>query len=408
MNSGRLKRLLKLQAEEEERKCNDAAIEPTNRPLTVAAQFRNVHVRRRLPSRDHREGSAIINFFALRPVQEDPLLPELRKDPISGRWVIVATDSARRPSDFVREPVPVPAVNGVCPLCPGNEPKTRPEVLAFRQNGGGANSAGWSLRVVPNKFPVLGVEGDLRRQGEGMFDKMSGVGAHEVIVETPDHCQTLSDLSQKQIEDVLWAFRNRVLDLRQDKRLRYAVMFKNFGEAAGATLEHSHSQLIALPVIPKRVREEIEGARAYYQFKERCIYCDIVQQETQAGVRLILETDRFVVIAPYAARFPFETWILPKRHESHFEETEPATMGNLAWVLRATLRKMACVLERPAYNFVIHSAPLQEGQMPEYHWHIEIMPKLTRVAGFEWATGFHINPTPPEEAAKFLRDAGVV
>jgi UDPglucose--hexose-1-phosphate uridylyltransferase len=333
-------------------------------------------------------------------------LPELRKDPITGRWVIIATDRARRPADFSREPVVVSAPTRFCPFCYGNEQKTPPEVLAYRVNGG-FNQAGWSLRVIPNKFPVLGIEGELMRQGDGMFDKMSGIGAHEVIIETPDHIATLGSMSDKQVEDVLWAFRERMLDLKKDRRLRYILLFKNHGEAAGATLEHPHSQLIALPVIPKRVKEELDGAQQYYDFKERCAYCDIVRQESQAGVRLVTETDRFVVIQPYAARFPFETWILPKRHDSHFEETGAPDLQNLAWVLRSTLRKIDKTLEKPAYNFLIHTAPVQEPAMPHYHWHIEIMPRLTKVAGFEWGTGFYINPTPPEESAQFLREAGL-
>src|ERR1700693_3121955 len=234
-------------------------------------------------------------------------MPELRKDPITDSWVIISTDRARRPSDFIREPTPREPSSRFCPFCPGNESKTPPEVLAFR-NGSSANQPGWSLRVIPNKFPVLGIEGELTRQGDGMFDKMSGIGAHEVIIETPDHTATMASMSDKQVEDVLWAFRERVLDLKKDHRLRYILLFKNHGEAAGASLEHPHSQLIALPVIPKRVKEELEGARHYFDFKERCVYCDIVRQETQAGARLVIETDRFVVLEPYAARFPFETW----------------------------------------------------------------------------------------------------
>jgi len=214
-------------------------------------------------------------------------------------------------------------------------------------------------------------------------------------------------MSDKQVEDVLWAFRERVLDLKKDHRLRYILLFKNHGEAAGASLEHPHSQLIALPVIPKRATEELDGSKKYYEFKERCIYCDIIRQESQSGTRLVTETDRFMVVEPYAARFPFETWIISKRHSSHFEESDAPHLQNLAWVLRTTLRKLDKTLERPPYNFVIHTAPVQEPAMAHYHWHIEIMPKLTKVAGFEWGTGFYINPTPPEESAQFLREAGL-
>ncbi len=324
---------------------------------------------------------------------------------MTGRWVIIATDRARRPSDFSRESV-TPLGTAFCPFCVGHEQKTPPEILAYRDSGG-PNEPGWRVRVVPNKFPALGIEGELSRTGEGMFDKMTGVGAHEVVIETPDHNLSLSQMSERQVEDVFWAFRERILDLKKDGRFRYIMLFKNHGESAGASLEHPHCQLIALPVIPKRVKEELEGSRLYFDFKERCVYCDIIRQESQADVRVVTETDRYLVLEPYAARFPFETWIIPKRHDSHFETIDAPQLQNLAWVLRSTLRKMDKVLEKPAFNFVIHTAPVQEAAMPQYHWHIELMPKLTKVAGFEWGTGFYINPTPPEESAQFLREAGL-
>jgi UDPglucose--hexose-1-phosphate uridylyltransferase len=334
-------------------------------------------------------------------------LPELRKDPITGRWVIIAAERAMRPSDFIRQPA-VPTGGRFCPFCPGNESKTPPEVLAYRPGGGRPNEPGWTLRVVPNKFPALRVEGDLNRQGEGVYDRMNGVGAHEVVIETPDHMLTLSELSEKQVEDVFWAMRDRIVDLRRDKRLRYIIVFKNHGAAAGATLEHTHSQLIALPVVPKRAQEELDGSRRYFDYRERCIFCDILRQESDSGARVVLESEHFLAITPYASRFPFETWILPKRHASHFEASEIPEMQNLGWIQRAILRKIDKVLERPAYNLMIHSSPVQEGAMAHYHWHIEIIPKLTNAAGFEWGTGFYINPTPPEEAARFLRDVGLV
>ena len=332
-------------------------------------------------------------------------MPELRKDPITGRWVIIATDRAKRPDDFIRQPVPL-ARPGVCPFDAGHEHKTPPEVLAYR-DGSGRDQPGWRVRVVPNKFPVLGIEGVLNRQGEGMYDKMNGVGANEVIIESPDHAATLSDMPEHQIAEVLKAFKDRVNDLKRDRRFRYIILFRNYGEAAGASLEHPHSQLIALPVIPSVVKEEVDASREFHDAKERCIFCDIIHEESSVGTRLITETDRFTVLAPYAPRFPFETWILPKQHASHYEDSEPALLDNLAWVLRSTLRKIDKVLERPAYNFIVHSAPVQEAPLAYYHWHIEIIPKLTRVAGFEWGTGFYINPTPPEEAARFLREAGL-
>jgi UDPglucose--hexose-1-phosphate uridylyltransferase len=334
-------------------------------------------------------------------------LPELRKDPITGRWVIIAAERAMRPSDFIREPA-IPAGGRFCPFCPGNEAKTPPEVLAYRPGGGRPNEPGWTLRVVPNKFPALRVEGELNRQGEGVYDRMNGVGAHEVVIETPDHMLTMGELTEKQVEDVFWAVRDRIVDLRRDKRLRYIIVFKNHGAAAGATLEHTHSQLIALPVVPKRAQEELDGSRRYFDYRERCIFCDILRQETDTGSRVILESEHFLAVTPYASRFPFEAWILPKRHVSHFEASEIPEIQNLGWLLRAVIRKIDKTLERPAYNLMIHSSPIQEGAMAHYHWHIEIIPKLTNAAGFEWGTGFYINPTPPEEAASFLREAGLV
>jgi UDPglucose--hexose-1-phosphate uridylyltransferase len=333
-------------------------------------------------------------------------LPELRKDPITGRWVIIATERAKRPSDFVRDKVQIRGA-GFCPFCTGNELKTPPEIIAYRNDGSVRNSPGWSLRVVPNKFPALGIEGSLNRQGEGLYDKMSGIGAHEVIIETPDHQKTLAMISPRQIEDVLWAYRDRILDLKKDRRFKYIMIFKNHGEAAGASLEHTHSQLIALPVVPKRVREETDGARGYFKFKERCIFCDIIRQEVESGIRVIADTPMFIAVAPFAPRFPFEIWIMPRVHQSAFEDSQKQEFEQLAVMLKDMLMRLDKVLDYPAYNYIIHTSPIPESPNEHYHWHLEIMPKLTKIAGFEWGTGFHINPTPPEESAKFLREAAV-
>ena len=238
-------------------------------------------------------------------------MPELRKDPITGRWVIISTERGKRPNEFLRESVV--AANGKnCPFCPGSESKTPTEILVYGRSGGANNTPGWSIRVVPNKFPALGIEGDLDREGEGLFDKMNGVGAHEVIIETPDHAATLASLPERAVEDVLWAYRDRMLDLKNDKRFRYILIFKNHGEAAGASLEHPHSQLIALPIVPRRVREEVDSCWHYYDEKERCIFCDIIRQERDTGERVIGENEHFITLAPYAPRFPFEMWLLPK------------------------------------------------------------------------------------------------
>jgi len=332
-------------------------------------------------------------------------MPELRKDAVTGRWVIISTERRKRPSDFRLER---PAVirEEFCQFCTGREQMTPPEVLAFRHNGSGPNGPGWDLRVVPNKFPALQVEGSLDRQGEGLFDRMNGIGAHEVIIESPDHGKTLASMSEAEIERVLWAFRERIADLKRDIRFRYILVFKNHGAAAGATLEHSHSQLIALPIVPDFVREEIDGAKQHFSAKERCVFCDIIRQEVTAGKRVIHENADVVAIAPYAPRFPFETWLLPRTHYARFEDTPRQVYESLARMLKTVLMRMNKALESPDYNLIIHNSPFSEAQANDYyHWHVEVMPKLTRTAGFEWATGFYINPTSPEEAAQVLRNA---
>jgi UDPglucose--hexose-1-phosphate uridylyltransferase len=247
------------------------------------------------------------------------------------------------------------------------------------------------------------IEGDLDREPVGIYDRMNGVGAHEVVIETPDHARDLGHLDDGEATEVLFAMKARVLDLRNDQRFRYILLFKNHGQAAGATLEHSHSQLIALPVVPRQVIAEIEAARRHYEHRERCIFCDVVTQERKDRVRVVQENEEFVAFTPYASRSPFEAWILPKRHESSFEAESKERLGLCAQVLRSTIARLGAALGNPAYNFIIHSNPLRDAPSPSYHWHIELMPALTHVAGFEWGSGFYINPVPPEEAAEFLR-----
>jgi UDPglucose--hexose-1-phosphate uridylyltransferase len=328
-------------------------------------------------------------------------MTQLRKDPVVGRWVIISTERAKRPHEFL--PEPVPRREGVCPLCPGSERMTPPEILGYRQ-GGQPNDPNWTLRVVPNKFPALRIEGELGKAADGIYDRMHGIGAHEVIIESERHDVDLFDLPEKRFEDVLWAYRDRLVDLKNDHRFKSVMIFKNHGQAAGASLTHSHSQLIALPVIPKRVMEEMNGCREYYRFRDRCLFCDIVVQEMDQKARIVEETGEFLAFAPYAPRFPFETWIAPKRHQCAYEMIEGDQAKALAAVFRRTLRRLNLALENPPFNFIVHSAPFQERAADFFHWHIEIMPKLTKVAGFEWGSGFYINPTPPEESAKFLRE----
>ena len=328
---------------------------------------------------------------------------ELRKDPVVGRWIILSSDRRLRPSDFPDpEPATLHASPDACPFCAGNEAHTPPEILAYR-DGGAPNGPGWTTRVFPNKFPALRVEEILERSGEGLYDRMSGVGAHEVIVESPEHDRDLSELEIPQIERVLLAYRERILDLMRDTRLQYVLVFKNAGRRAGASLEHGHSQLIATPIVPRVVTEELEASRAHFRAKERCVFCDLIDHERRDRRRVVLESDRFLAIEPFAPRYPFETWILPRRHRAGYETAEPEDYAAFASILKETLGRIRRALDRPHYNYVLHTAPWGGDERDSYHWHLEIMPKRTPAAGFEWGSGFHINSTAPEEAAEYLR-----
>ncbi len=333
-------------------------------------------------------------------------MPELRKDPIIDRWVIISTERGKRPVFLIEEPPPPKAA--MCPLCSGNEHMTPAEVYAIRPNNSPPNSPDWLLRVIPNKFPALRIEGSLDKEGVGLYDRMNGIGAHEVVVDTPVHGETLSNMDVRGIQNLFIAFKERVLDLAKDKRFRFTIVFKNHGAIAGASLDHSHSQLISLPIIPKRISEEISGSMNYYRFKDRCIFCDIIAQEKEDNVRVIYENSRFIALSPYASRFPFETWVLPKNHEPYFAlQKDDDNYYDAADALSTILKKQDKVLNSPPYNFMIHTTPLGNGDMPYYHWHIEIIPRLTKMAGFEWGTGFYINPTPPEEATVYLKEADI-
>ncbi|HAA85483.1 MAG TPA: galactose-1-phosphate uridylyltransferase [Kosmotogaceae bacterium] len=329
-------------------------------------------------------------------------MPELRKDPIMKRWVIIATERAKRPHDFVG--TKEEASSSFCPFDYGNEHTTPPEILAFRPADTEKDSPGWWVRIVANKFPALDPEAEPDKFGHGMYDVIKGFGTHEVIVETPDHKANLATLPYKQVKEVIWAYRERYKALEKDPRVRYVLIFKNHGKDAGASLEHSHSQLIATPIVPKRVMEEIEGSREYFAFRDRCIFCDMANQERLEGTRIVEENDDFVAFAPFASRFPFETWILPRVHQYNFGSIEADQIDRFAAILKSVLLRIYTALDNPPYNFMLHTGISGEEGNQYYHWHLEIVPRLTRVAGFEWGSGFYINPVPPEDVGRYLRE----
>lgn len=331
-------------------------------------------------------------------------MPELRRDPVIGRWVIISTERALRPHDYKIEEEKKETDLSKCPFEPGNEKMTPPEIMSYRKPGTKKNEPGWWVRVVPNKYPALRIEGELNKRGVGMYDMMNGIGAHEVVVETPNHFEEMHKMPEKQIEEILWAWRDRMLDLRRDRRFKYILVFKNKGSQAGASLEHPHSQIIALPIVPVRVNQELHGSKLYYDYKDRCVFCDILNQELGERERLVEENGEFVSFVPFAPRFPFEIWILPKKHSCDYVEITRAEVASFARVLKRTLQRLTVALNDPPHNLIIHTSPTDQLNLPHYHWHIEIMPRLTKVAGFEWGTGFYINPTKPEDAAMYLRE----
>ena len=328
-------------------------------------------------------------------------MPELRRDPITHRWSIIATERALRPKDY--------ELSAMCPngqfdpFSAGNEHLTPPEIFAIRPEGSPANSSDWLVRVIPNKYPALRIEGDLEKRPHGLYDRMNGIGAHEVIIESPESDFKLHELDHAHLVQALDTYRERMADLQGDERLKSSLLFRNHGAAAGASVAHGHAQLIALPVVPHHVQELLDGAKRYFQFHDRSVFEDIVRNELTDGTRMVEQNEHFILAAPYASRLPFELIIIPRFQSPRFEATDPTAMGHLATILSSALRRLDEGLGDPSYNFVIQSAPYGYEDVPWYRWHLQITPKLTNVAGFELGTGFYINPTAPEEAAAFLR-----
>ncbi|HUU00112.1 MAG TPA: DUF4931 domain-containing protein [Myxococcota bacterium] len=336
---------------------------------------------------------------------------ELRHDPIQRRWVIIAPERSLRPTDFKV----MVQKNGIenCPFCEGHEKQTPHEIFALRKQGTGADTPGWQVRVAPNLYPVLKIEGKLERRGAGIYDVINAIGAHEVIIETPQHDLKMPDYPDEHMAKVIIAYRERIRDLMRDGRFRYVLVFKNEGRDAGASLSHSHTQLIATPVTPLIVALELDSSRDYYRLKERCLICDILAQEKD-GTRIVSQNEDFVALCPFASRFPYEMFLAPKKHSHDFTLLDDAGALSLGRMLKDVLSRLRTTLGNPPFNFMIHTGPNTK-MMPhrpgywgtlayDYHWHIEIIPRLTSVAGFEWGTGFYINSTPPEEAAGNLRD----
>ncbi|MFO8052527.1 MAG: galactose-1-phosphate uridylyltransferase [Candidatus Omnitrophota bacterium] len=334
-------------------------------------------------------------------------MKKLRLNPITKRWVISTEEDNSFDKIEGKQAQTKPAD---CPFCLGNESMTPPETDADRPKGGKPNSPGWLTRTVPNKFPALENSLGTKVEKKGIFQKREGFGFHEVIIETPDHNKTILDLSQEEIIRIINVYRRRFIFLSKDKRFKYILIFKNHGLAAGASLEHPHTQLICLPIVPKRVTEELDSTRDYFEKNNECMFCKIVKEEKKEKIRVILENEDFIAFCPFFSRSPFEVTILPTRHQSDFSKIDDRQIENLSSILKELLVKLGNILGDYPYNFLIHTNPINSKDKDSinykfYHWHIEFLPKLGEIAGFEWATGGYINPLLPESAAKQLREA---
>jgi UDPglucose--hexose-1-phosphate uridylyltransferase len=332
-------------------------------------------------------------------------MPELRQDYATKEWVIIATERAKRPHDLIKgrsDPPPLPDHDPHCPFCPGNEHLTPGELFALRD--GASPTEQWRVRVVPNKFPALVPDGRPQRSRRGLYLRMEGVGQHEVVIETPEHNKTLALLTVEQVTDVVRVYRARYQALNENPANELVLIFRNHGERAGTSLVHPHSQIVATPFVPVPIRRQLYEAERHYDAMGRCVYCDILAHELEAGERIVVDNTHFVAFVPYAARGPFEVHILPKVHQASFGELPDEQLDDFAATLRTVLRKLYFGLKNPDYNFAIITAPHYQQNEPHFHWHLRILPRLTTPAGFEMGTGMFINVALPEENAQFLRE----
>lgn len=335
-------------------------------------------------------------------------MPELRKDLITREWVVIAKERVKRPGDFNhqrQEAAVATKDHSVCPFCEGNETMTPSEICALRDGSSIPDTPGWRVRVIPNMFPALEREIPLNRGAVSIYDRMDGTGAHEVIIETPEHGKRFSDLSPEQIQDVLKVYQRRNIELKREPHLKYVLTFRNYGKVAGASIDHSHSQIIATPMIPQQVWNQVKGLEQYYEYRSRCVYCHIIEVEHTEGIRVIAQNKYFLSFEPFASRYPFETWIIPRKHKPNFLEAMGEELKGLSDILKETLQRIHICLKDPPYNLMFINAPWSYQSL--FHWHIEIIPRLTIAAGFELGTGIYINVVAPEDAARYLRDVEI-
>lgn len=341
-------------------------------------------------------------------------MKEIRKEPFTGQWVFFNTSLREKIFEFWKDRHYEQTKLSECSFCEGHEGETPSEKLAYRKVNSSKDGPGWWVRVFENKGAVLQQDEELDRRPIGIYDVVTGYGVHEILVETPEHRTQLEELSFNQVRDVLWAYKERIAELKKDRRCKYVTIFKNFGLGTVGSMEHSHSQILATPITPKKVKEELIQAKSYYADKERCLYCDVIKHELKSNERVVLETPLFVALAPFASLSPYEVFILPKEHHATYEDLTPTEANDLTEMLIMVLKKLAKLLSVPPYTMAVHTSPNlvpRPGYWTtleyDFHWHIEISPRLFRMSGLEWGTGFFFNPILPEVAAEELKNTKI-
>ncbi|MEK9136940.1 MAG: galactose-1-phosphate uridylyltransferase [Bacteroidota bacterium] len=327
-------------------------------------------------------------------------MSELRQNLITRDWVIMATERAGRPDQFVqpkRQSAPLPAYHPECPFCPGNEHLAVVDSEQIREG------STWKVRAVPNKYPALCPTGERVRKTDGLNRSIAGIGFHEVIIEHPRHDMTTAILSLPDVAAIITMYRMRYAAIRKDLRVEAIVIFKNYGEAAGTSIAHPHSQIAATPIVPTQIRTRMEEAIRFLDDTGECLFCRTLKEELSSGERVIVESEHFVAFHPYAALSPFHTWIFPRRHMSSFDEISDAEIVDLAFTLKTFLGKLYFGLGDPDFNLSIRSIPTNDRNTEYFHWYVAVIPRVTRTAGFEMGSGMFINTMLPEESAKFLR-----
>jgi UDPglucose--hexose-1-phosphate uridylyltransferase len=334
-------------------------------------------------------------------------MSEIRQNPITKDWVIIASERTKRPDDFQDLPSrsPLREYRADCPFYPGNENQTPEPILTVPGDAIRGCPCSWSLRVVEDKFPALIPQGGVERRSRGRFHlQMDGYGRHEVIIESPKHNATIGTLSDAEVELIICAWRQRFLDLGQDERIRLITLFRNHGLKAGTSLEHPHTHIVATPVLSSLIRQRMEEATRHLDTHGTCLFCDLLREERRLQKRLVLESEHFLVFTPYAPQSSYEIWIIPKAHQPSFGQIDNLQLIDLARILNQTLGLLYRQLNDPDYNLTLNTPPVREARQECCHWHIRILPRLGMYSGLELGSGIYLSPIYPEEAALFLRE----